>query len=121
VAKLSGSLVSLPLFFIGSLASANCQDVAEELKAMEKARQTISESLVRNHEDFALLLEGTATDLTASANLGSSPSPETVAKVKGSAKAVRQRGLQAQKLNTKLNQASDQVIAKAIACLKKSH
>lgn len=101
-----------------ALASANCTDVVNDLKAMQKANQSISGSLIGNHESFASILEEYAATLNTSASLGQPVTKEAVNNMNDSAKAFRIRGQNAQKLNNKLNQASDQVIAKAIECLK---
>jgi hypothetical protein len=50
--------------------------------------------------------------------MGQAVTKEAVTNMNESAKAFRVRGQNAQKLNQKLGQASDQVIAKAIECLK---
>ncbi|HEY8272586.1 MAG TPA: hypothetical protein VIG33_16960 [Pseudobdellovibrionaceae bacterium] len=100
------------------LASANCVSVIDDLKAMQKAHQSISASLIGNHESFASILEDYSNTLSASANLHQPVTKEAVTNMNESAKAFRVRGQNAQKLNVKLNTASDQVIAKAIECLK---
>lgn len=105
---------------MGPVAMANCAEVIEDLKAMQKAQQSISGTLIGNHESFASILEGYSSTLALSASLGQPVTKEAVAKMNESAKAFRLRGQNAQKLNDKLTQASDQVIATAIACLKKS-
>lgn len=99
-------------------AASNCADVVDDLKAMQKANQSISGSLISNHESFATILEEYSDTLHTSATLGQPVTKEAVTNMNESAKAFRIRGQNAQKLNSKLNQASDQVIAKAIECLK---
>jgi len=101
-----------------SLASGSCGEVIDDLKAMQKANQSISGSLIGNHESFASILEGYADTLNTSASMGQPVTKEAVNNMNQSAKAFRVRGQNAQKLNTKLNAASDQVIAKAIECIK---
>lgn len=103
---------------ISMAASSDCATVAEDLKAMQKAQQSISSSLISNHETFASVLEENSDVLKTSATLGQPVTKESVNNMNESAKAFRLRGQNAQKLNVKLNQASDQVIAKAIECLK---
>lgn len=101
-----------------AFAGTTCADVVEDLKAMQRANESISTSLISNHESFATILEEYADTLNTSASLGQPVTKEAVHNMNESAKAFRVRGQNAQKLNSKLNQASDQVIAKAIECLK---
>lgn len=101
-----------------AFAGADCARIGEELKAMQKATQNISASLVSNHEAFATVLEEHAESLKENSTTGPSGGRSVVNKMNESAEAFRQRGQNAQKLNKRLNQASDQVIAKAVACLK---
>ncbi len=101
-----------------AFAGGNCSEVIEDLKAMQKANQSISSSLISNHESFASILEEYSDTLNTSASLGQPVTKEAVHNMNDSAKAFRVRGQNAQKLNIKLNQASDQVIAKAIECIR---
>lgn len=116
--KVLGSLILVTGWITSAQAASNCAGVAEDLKAMQKAQQSISESLIDNHSSFASILEGYSDTLSTSATLGQPVTKEAVTNMNESAKAFRLRGQNAQKLNIKLNQASDQVIAKAIECLK---
>ncbi|MGZ3743305.1 MAG: hypothetical protein ACXWRE_11320 [Pseudobdellovibrionaceae bacterium] len=100
------------------MAVGSCAEVINDLKAMQKANQSISTSLIGNHEIFAAILEDYAVTLNTSASLHQPVTKEAVNNMNESAKAFRTRGQNAQKLNLKLSQASDQVIAKAIECLK---
>jgi len=99
-------------------AGSQCAEAIEDLKAMQKANQSISSSLISNHESFASVLGEYAMTLQTSAALGQAVTKDAVNNMNESAKAFRVRGQNAQKLNIKLNQASDQVIAKAIECMK---
>jgi 23S rRNA G2445 N2-methylase RlmL len=99
-------------------AVSDCEAVSSDLKAMQSARATITQSLISNHETFAVTLEDYSGALNTSAAMGQSVTKDAVINMNESAKAFRVRGQNAQKLNQKLNQASDQVIAKAIECLK---
>ena len=101
-----------------AFAATNCGDVAEELKAMQKAEQSITESLISNHETFASLLQDYSNTLSTSASAGQVVTKEAVSNMSESAKAFKTRGENAEKLTRRLNQASDEVIAKAIECLK---
>lgn len=101
-----------------AFAVSDCEDVANDLKSMQNARATITQSLIGNHETFAATLEDYSGALNTSAAMGQPVTKEAVTNMNESAKAFRVRGQNAQKLNQKLNQASDQVIAKAIECLK---
>jgi hypothetical protein len=116
--KFFGSFIIITGLTSTVMASGNCASVAEDLKAMQKANQSISTSLIGNHESFASILEEYSNTLGTSANLGQPVTKEAVTNMNESAKAFRVRGQNAQKLNLKLNQASDQVIAKAIECFK---
>jgi hypothetical protein len=116
--KFLGSFIIVAGMTSPALASGGCADVIDDLKAMQKANQSISTSLIGNHESFASILEEYSDTLNTSANLGQPVAKEAVTNMNESAKAFRLRGQNAQKLNVKLNQASDQVIAKAIECLK---
>lgn len=116
--KFLGSLIVVTGWFTNAQATSNCSEVAEDLKAMQKAQQNISDSLIGNHASFASILEGYSDTLATSASLSQPVTKEAVTNMNESAKAFRIRGQNAQKLNIKLNQASDQVIAKAIECLK---
>jgi hypothetical protein len=118
MAKLLGSMIVIIGLITTQIASANCADVAEDLKAMQKAQQSIAGSLIGNHDSFGSILEGYSDTLATSASMGQAVTKEAVNNMNESAKAFRLRGQNAQKLNAKLNQASDQVIAKAIECLK---
>lgn len=115
VIAITGMMMTANMAFAGG---ANCADVIDDLKAMQKANQSISGSLISNHESFASILEEYSDTLHTSATLGQPVTKEAVTNMNESAKAFRLRGQNAQKLNTKLNQASDQVIAKAIECIK---
>ena len=116
--KLFGSFTLLTLMSSASYASSDCDEVRDDLKAMQKARASITQSLISNHDTFATLLEDYSGVLNTSAAMGQPVTKEAVINMNDSAKAFRLRGQNAQKLNDKLNQASDQVIAKAIECLK---
>jgi hypothetical protein len=116
--KFLGFLVIATAMYQPAFASADCAEAAADLKAMQNARATITQSLIDNHETFASILEDYSGTLNTSAAMGQSVTKEAVTNMNESAKAFRVRGQNAQKLNQKLNQASDQVIAKAIECLK---
>jgi hypothetical protein len=106
-------------FASGSAKSADCKEVAEDLKAMQKAQQSISESLISNHDLFANLLTDYSSALNMSAELGKPVTKDAVMKMGESAKSFRSRGQNAEKLNKKLTVASNDVIERAILCLKK--
>lgn len=97
----------------------DCKEVASDLKAMQKAQQSISESLISNHDTFADLLTDYSGLLSTSADLGKPVTKDAVQKMGESAKSFRTRGQNAEKLNQKLTIASNEVIDRAIACLKK--
>jgi hypothetical protein len=101
-----------------SKSDAKCADVAAELRAMEKAQQSISESLISNHDVFANLLTDYSSALDISAGMGKPVTKDAVAKMGESAKSFRERGKNAEKLNKKLTIASNEVIERAITCLK---
>ncbi len=110
--------IFLAIITSSAMASGNCASVANDLRAMQRANQNISSSLIGNHESFATILEGYSDTLSTSASLGRPVTKEAVLNMNEGARAFRVRGQNAMKLNFKLNQASDQVIAKAIECLK---
>jgi DNA-binding FrmR family transcriptional regulator len=118
--KYLGPMIAIAVMMTasGACAGTNCAEVIDDLKAMQKASQSISGSLISNHESFASILEEYADTLNTSAGLGQPVTKDAVHNMNDSAKAFRVRGQNAQKLNNKLNQASDQVIAKAIECIK---
>lgn len=118
MSKFYGSFIMFTLLATSAMASGNCAGVSADLKAMQKANQSISTSLINNHESFASILEEYSTTLNASANLHQAVTKEAVTNMNESAKAFRVRGQNAEKLNLKLKEASEQVIAKAIECLK---
>lgn len=104
---------------LGAQKSSECREVVEDLKAMQKAQQSISESLISNHDTFADLLEDYSSALSLSAGMGKPVTKEAVTKMGESAKSFRERGHNASKLNKKLTTASNDVIARAVACLSK--
>ncbi len=111
-------MVSSLVIAQSAAASADCTEVVNDLRAMQNARTTITQSLISNHETFATILEDYSGTLNTSAAMGQPVTKEAVNNMNESAKAFRVRGQNSQKLNEKLNQASDQVIAKAIECIK---
>jgi len=116
--KFLGILAIVTSITSAAFAATNCAEVVSDLREMQKAQQSISQSLINNHETFATLLEEYSGTLNSSAAMGQPVTKEAVTHMNESAKAFRVRGQNAQKLNQKLNQASDQVIARAIECLK---
>lgn len=119
-ASLMMSLVSVvALNASAGAASVNCKDVAEDLKAMQSAQQSISESLISNHDVFADQMQDYSIILSTSSAMGQPVTKDAVTKMTSTSKSFRERGENARKLNKKLVAASDEVIARAISCLKK--
>jgi hypothetical protein len=116
--KFFGCLLIASAMIQPALAASDCAETINDLKAMQKARASITESLVSNHDIFAGVLEDYSGVLNTSAAMGQPVTKEAVTNMNESAKAFRVRGQNAHNLNEKLNQASDQVIAKAIECIK---
>lgn len=87
-----------------------CSALKEELKAMQQAQQSIVNSLVSNHQTFAVTLEE-YSDTAVSA-------PKVASKeMKRSAQSFRSRGVQGKKIAEKLNKASADLIARVATCL----
>jgi hypothetical protein len=112
-------MTSLAIPALAAAKSEDCRDLAENLKNLQKAQQSISESLASNHETFANLLEDYSSALNMSAGMGKPVTHEAVTKMGESAKAFRERGQNAQKLNKKLTEAWSKLIAQAGTCLNK--
>ncbi|MBC7370511.1 MAG: hypothetical protein H7326_03040, partial [Bdellovibrionaceae bacterium] len=100
--KLISAFVMI-LLSTSAFASSDCNEVTNDLKAMQKARASITQSLVSNHDTFATLLEDYSGVLNTSAAMGQPVTKEAVTNMNESAKAFRVRGQNAQKLNDKLN------------------
>lgn len=81
---------------------------------MQKAQDQIMTTLLQNHELFASSLEEYSTLIKTSSNGGSQVSSQMLE----TAKAYRQRGLQGKKIATGLNEATGELLERAIACLK---
>lgn len=118
MSKFLGLLFIISALIQPAFAASDCAGVISDLKAMQEAQATIKQSLVENHETFASVLEEYSETLNKSASQGQVVTQDAVKNMNESARAFRTRGQNARKLNQKLNQASDRVIAKAIECLK---
>lgn len=85
---------------------------------MQQAQAEVKKSLVANHEIFASTLEEYSAQVRGESKRGAT-NPATAAKnMKASANSFRTRGLQSQDLVRKLDQASEELINKVVACLK---
>ena len=113
---LSAPALILTSFLLQNPAwASNCQGLADELKAMKKAQQTMLESLAENHHKMAANLNEVAVDLDL-AN-GSLPSP-VIKSLRGDAKAYQKRGDSARLQAQKLDQATSDLIQRVEGCLK---
>ena len=82
---------------------------------MQKAQHQIMASLVSNHEIFAASLE----EYSIVVKKGKGASRAVISQQMGdSAMAFRQRGLQGQKNMVDLNQATQDLLSRALICLK---
>ena len=54
--KFLGSMIVFTGLITTQMAFANCAEVANDLKAMQKAQQSISGSLIGNHDSFGSIL-----------------------------------------------------------------
>lgn len=115
---LNFTLFALASASMAATPTSSCAEVAQELRAMQKAERSITESLIANHQTFASTLQDYSSTLGVSAAAGQPVTKEAVKNMSESAKAFRARGENAEKLSQRLDQASDEVIAKAIECIK---
>lgn len=88
-----------------------CLELKEELFEMQKAQVAVMNSLVNNHQTFAVTLEEYSETLPSAPKL-------TSKEMKRSAQSFRLRGVQGLKMATKLNQASSELIARVANCLR---
>lgn len=93
-----------------SSQKAQCAALKEELVAMRAAQKSIMSSLVNNHQTFAVTLEEYSEATMAAPKV-------TSKEMKRSAQSFRSRGVQGKKMADKLNQASDDLIARVASCL----
>ncbi len=109
-------LISLAvvLFSHGALATS-CSDLKHELRAMQQAQQSITQSLVSNHETFSSTLEEFSGQVFES---GEGTSLAISAEMNQSAKAFRKRGVRALQASQKLNQSTQDLLARVASCLK---
>lgn len=95
----------------GASAGAKaCAELKTELLAMQKAQQAIMQSLVSNHQTFAVALEEYSATATLAPKVASQ-------EMKRSAQSFRSRGVQGQKMASRLNKASSDLIARVALCL----
>lgn len=104
--------------FMGSacFASSRCEELKEELKVMQQAQAQILHSLVSNHELMAQTQEE-YSDLLLSVRRSKVLS-EISRNMNQSAKLIRKRGVQAEKMAVKLNLATAELISEITHCLK---
>lgn len=82
---------------------------------MQNAQKQIMLSLVNNHETFASSLE----EYSDVVSLATGASTKAVsANMNQSAQAFRSRGLEGKKMLSKLNSASEDLIARVSSCLR---
>jgi hypothetical protein len=119
--KISGLMVVASFVSVSAFAAkpVDCKEAAEDLRKMQNAQQSISESLISNHDSFADQMQEYALILSTDSAMGQPVAKESVQKMNGSAKSFRDRGENARKMNKKFAALSEDVIARAISCLKK--
>lgn len=101
--------------FSQAAVASSCTDLKQELLALQQAQQSMLQSMVANHETFSSTLEEFSEQLSESE---SGAAVSISSEMNQSAKAFRKRGLQAQKLNQKLDQATQDLLARVASCLK---
>jgi hypothetical protein len=112
--KTLATFIVLIFFGSQSFAVADCAQLNQELKDMQKAQQQIMISLINNHETFASSMEEYST-VAKSAPGG----VRAVATQMGeSAQAFRSRGVQGKKIAAKLSEATGDLLERVAACLK---
>lgn len=89
--------------------------LVSELQAMKKANSTIHASLISNHEMFSTTLESYSEALSETAGRAHKTVSENML---SSAQSFRERGLKAQKMSKKLDQASNDLIERVAKCLR---
>jgi hypothetical protein len=110
-------LIILSALFLYSIHSwASCADVVSELRAMKDAQTSIQDSLVSNHEMFAITLESYSEALTESAGKAHKVVSTNML---NSAESFRHRGMQAHKTAAKLEDATEDLIQRVSKCIKK--
>lgn len=113
--RLISSLISLGFLFSSHLWASECSQLVSELQAMKKANISVQTSLISNHEMFSTTMESYAEALTDTAGRAHKTVSDNML---SSAQSFRDRGLKAQKLSKKLDQASDDLIQRLAKCLK---
>lgn len=99
---------------MAGVPSFACSDLVAELKAMQKAQQTLLGSLTDNHETFARTIE----NLTgAIENSPGQVSEESLRSIDKAAQAFRQRGAQARKSVAKMDAATSNLVQRIEKCL----
>lgn len=106
--------LTVSLFSQVALAKS-CSELKHELKAMQQAQQTIMQSLVNNHETFSSTLEEFSGQIFE-AEISTSASVS--AEMNHSAESFRKRGVRAKQLSQKLNQSTQDLLARVASCLK---
>jgi len=101
------------LLVASAVQASTCSDLKKELEAMHQAQTQVMNSLVQNHELFASTLEEYSTDVAANGGV------KVLANdMNQSAKAFRTRGVQAKRLETNLDKATEDLIHRVLVCLK---
>lgn len=98
-----------------SVLASECSLLVSELQAMKKANSSIHSSLISNHEMFATTLESYSDALSETAGRAHKTVSDNML---SSASSFRERGLKAQKMSKKLDQASDDLIQRISKCLR---
>lgn len=106
---------AMGIAFSMSVLAADCSLLVTELQAMKKANSTIHKSLISNHEMFSTTMESYAEALSETAGRAHKTVEDNML---SSANSFRERGLKAQKMSKKLDQASDDLINRIAKCLR---
>ncbi len=97
-----------------SFASADCQQLKQELQLMQQAQQQVMKSLINNHETFASSLE----EYSMAVDSAHREVSVVAKKMNDSAEAFRTRGVQGHKTAQKLTIATNDLLARVASCLK---
>jgi len=95
----------------------DCKELSAELDQMAVAQKVIMSDLVENHYKFANTMDDVADELALSSQ---KPSQKAIKGIKQTAKAFKKRGAEAKRLSEGLNEATEDLLVRVRACLRKS-
>lgn len=96
-----------------ALAANECSSLKQELKSLQKAQTVMMNSLVNNHESFAVTMEEYSLTISENTKKAASVAPA----MDKSAAAFRHRGFQGKKMAAQLEKATADLVARLSACL----